>query len=1199
MMEIFLFELKYRLRRPATWIYVFIVFLVPLLLAVFQESATAQFVNSPSNVTGIFGAMSIIGVLLYAAVMGVPVFRDQDHKTAQTYFTFPITEKQYILGRFWGSFTLVTIMNLAMIIGGLIGFSVGALLDRPDYGTYTGFDPMAYLLPFIFLLQLNAFFVGALFFSLMAFFKKMPILYLGGIVLILFSELSGLFLGNLDNEWLSIYLDPFGGNAYNLITKYWSINELNTSQMPLFGKFLINRMLWFAIGIGIFVFTLVRFDYKKFLTVKSKKESKNEDHVPSAIGNIVQVFSSKEKRKNLWSLSKIEFLSVLKDPVFMVLAVLGVIVSGIVLYLGSQTYNTPSFPLTRFMVELVAGGTGLFAMIILVIYAGEAVHRTRKSRTFVFYDALPISTTSMYFSKVISLIGVAVVLTVLNILIGLLFQLINGYVNAEIGMYLVHNFTNVFPNYIMIVLLAFFVHVLANNKFLGHFLTILLLIGMPLLATLAFKVNNPMLIFRRGTPSFLSDLNGFGHYLEGGFWLNAYWILFTAILMVVAKVFYNRGFVSSAKERFKIAGKRFDKKTIGVMTLLLISFGGVAGYSYYNLKVLNSIENSNHSEKLAADAEKEYGKYIGKPHIQVTDIKAYIDVFPKERSVDARGEFKVINNFNTPIDSVLMEVKFPIAKTTIEKVVYNGVELQAVHSDEDYRLFIYKLPKALQPNETANLVIQTKAVTKGFSNSLETAILNNGSFFNSGIFPAFHYERAISDNGVRKKYGLEKLDYLLPARTDSTALKKNLFNEDANYITFEAVVSTAEDQIAIAPGKLVKDWKENGRSYYHYKLEDKTDYFFNVVSAKYDVHTDSWTAPSGKEVAIEIYHSEKHKQNLVHFVRGVKAGLDYNSKNFYEYPNSVIRVVEFPAHATFAQSFATTIPYSEDFGFVADFSEAEDFNYAFRVTTHEVGHQWWGHIVSPSKTRGANIISESLAEYASLMTMKHTYGENGIKNFLKNSLDSYLSSRKFSFKPERSLMNVETGGYIWYRKGSMIMYHLSDVIGEAKINQALKGFLDEYKYYEKGVYATSENLYDAIRGVAPDSLKYLVDDGFKEIVLYENLVKEANTKKLENGKYETTFVVDSKKIYYDDKGKEKKVDEKSNLIEIGLFGEDIEDEDKVKVKNPFYLESKWLKKGENTFTVVTDELPLKAGIDPYNKLIDRTSEDNLKSVTEE
>jgi len=38
--------------------------------------------------------------------------------------------------------------------------------------------------------------------------------------------------------------------------------------------------------------------------------------------------------------------------------------------------------------------------------------------------------------------------------------------------------------------------------------------------------------------------------------------------------------------------------------------------------------------------------------------------------------------------------------------------------------------------------------------------------------------------------------------------------------------------------------------------------------------------------------------------------------------------------------------------------------------------------------------------------------------------------------------------------------------------------------------------------------------------------------------------------------------------------------------------------GETEFTLITDEKPLKAGIDPDNKLIDRNSDDNLKSVEE-
>ena len=1200
MKEIFLFELKYRLRRPATYIYISILFLMPFLLAVFEKSVTAQFTNSPNAIVSVLGGMSILALFFYAAIMGVPVFRDEEHRTAETYFTFPVSEKNYILGRFWGSFTIVTLMNLGAVLGAMIGFGLGAFLDRPDYGTYTNFNFWSYFLPFIYLLTFNAFFIGSLFFSLMTFFKRMPILYLGGIVLFLATIISGELLSSLDTEWLSVYVDPFGNRAHGYLTKYWSVNELNTTQLSLSGKFMLNRLFWLGIALVIFLFTLFKFSYKGFLASKKKKSVKEDLAVyePSGITTIAQSFTKKAQWENLWSLSKIEFLSIVKESVFLVLIVIGILIASFVAYQSNQIFGTPSLPLTRYMVVQIAGGISLFSVIILIIYSGEAVHRTRKNKTFEFYDALPVSNNTLYLSKIISLVGVALVLTLLGILVGIIYQTVNGYFNYELGMYFTYNFAKIFPAYLMTLLLAFFIHVLVNNKFLGHFIVIAIYIGLPLLLSLAFKTSNPLLIFGDVTGSFLSDLNGFGHYLYGEFWLNLYWVLLTCILAAIGKIFWNRGFFSSAKERLKLAKSRFKGRTIAYTLFFFLAFVSVAAYSYYNIKVLNQLEDGDYGERVNADAEKSYGKYIGKPHIQVIDLKANIDIYPKERKADAQGIFKVINPSDEPIDTVLMEIKFPIADTKISKVLYNGTEIKPFLNDSVYRLFIYKLPQPLQPRDTANLVIETKVRTHGFSNDTETAILGNGTFFRDAIFPTFHYDRALSDNGVRKKYGLEELDFLYPPRTDSTALRKNLFNEDANYMNFEATVSTSNNQIAIAPGTLIKKWEEGDRSYYNYKLEDKTDYFFNFVSAEYAVEKDIWTAPSGKKVDIEIYHHPEHDKNLEYFIKGIKISLDYNSKNYFEYPYSVIRVIEFPAHSNFAQSFATTIPYSEDFGFVADFSKAEDYNYAFRVTSHEVAHQWWGHIVTPSKTSGANIISETLAEYVSLMTMKQEYGENGIKSFLKNSLDDYLSSRQFSFKPERSLMDVETGQYIWYEKGSMIMYDLQDVMGEDVVNKGLRNFLNEFKYFEKGYYASSEDLYKAIYEVTPDSLKYKVDDGFKEIVLYENRVMNAKTKALDNGKWETTFTVNSKKIYYDDTGKEKLVDDKKNLVDIGLFGEDVTNEDGVTIKNPLSFDLKWLSPGDNTFTMITEEKPLKAGIDPYNKLIDRNSDDNLKSVEE-
>ena len=1197
MKEILLFELQYRIKRPATWIYMTLGLAIALLFAILQKSGTAQFVNSPNTIASVISSISVISIFFYAAIMGVPIFRDEDHKTAQTYFTFPISQKSYVLGRFLGSFTITSLLNLCIVLGAIIGFSIGDFLDRPDYGTYTTFDISSYIIPYLVTLQVNALLVGSLFFCLMAFFKKMPIIYLGGIGLFLLNSIAGNILSDIDNQWMTVYLDPFGSRAFNFVKKYWSINELNTNQLPLYGKFLLNRILWLSVGLIFFLLTYFRFDYKRFL-VSRKKSAKvsNDTYRPAATQNSTQVFSKKTERNKLWSLSKIEFLSIAKDPVFSILLGIGIVISIMTVFFSNKTLGTPNLPITRYMIRYVTGGITLLSMIILIIYSGEAVHRTRKNKTFVFYDALPISNSSLYFSKIIALVAISVLLISTHIIVGILYQTFNGYVQYELGMYLTYNFVILFPSFLITIFLAFFVHVMVNNKFLGHFIALVLYIGLPLLIAFAFKSSNPLITFGETPPNFISDLNGFGHYLIGIVWLNLYWILLTGILIIIGKVFWVRGFFATAKERLSLAKGRLNVKTMIAFSLVTLAFVSVTGYCYYNLQVINSITGGSELEKIEADAERKYLEYSTKAHPQITALKAYVDLYPEERDIKAKGEYKIVNPTTEVIDTLYLETQYATEDTRLEKVVYNGVELKPVMSDSVYRVYLYKLPQGLLPDQTAELSIEVVANTHGFANSLEKEVLYNGSFLNSSIFPRFHYERSLVDNGERVKNGLEKLDYLFPPRTDSTALKKNLFNEDANYIDFEAVISTAKDQIALAPGKLIKKWTEQDRAFYHFDLESKTDLFFNVVSAKYDVETSNWVAPSGKNVTIEIYHSPKHKRNLDHFINGVKVALDYCSKNFIEYPNSVIRIVEFPAHAVFAQSFATTIPYSEDFGFAADFTKAEDFNYAFRVTTHEVAHQWWGHIVTPSKTSGANIISETLAEYSSLMTMKHEYGENGIKNFLKYSLDRYLRDRATSFKPERTLLDVETGQHIWYRKGSMVMYELQDLIGEATINKALKDFLYEYKNFDKGVFPTSENLYDAIYKVTPDSLKYAVEDGFKKIALYENRVVSAKTKTLDNGKYETTFVLDSKKIYYDDRGKEENTDTNTNYIEIGLFGEDITDEKDVTLKNPFYLERKWLSSGENTFTIITDNKPVKAGIDPYNKLIDRNSDDNLKSV---
>lgn len=67
----------------------------------------------------------------------------------------------------------------------------------------------------------------------------------------------------------------------------------------------------------------------------------------------------------------------------------------------------------------------------------------------------------------------------------------------------------------------------------------------------------------------------------------------------------------------------------------------------------------------------------------------------------------------------------------------------------------------------------------------------------------------------------------------------------------------------------------------------------------------------------------------------------------------------------------------------------------------------------------------------------------------------------------------------------------------------------------------------------------------------------------------------------------------NDYIEIGVFKGPKDEE------QPLYLQKKRLTQEQNTFEIIVDEKPTRAGIDPYNKLIDRIADDNMIDVTQQ
>ena len=127
LLQIILFELRYRLKRPPTYIYFFLVFLVGFLAITWEDfgqfGAGGQIkLNASYVLYNILGTISFIPMIFVSsAVMGVPIVRDYEHKMESILYTTNITRFDYLLGRFIGSLIILIVISFGAILGPVAG----------------------------------------------------------------------------------------------------------------------------------------------------------------------------------------------------------------------------------------------------------------------------------------------------------------------------------------------------------------------------------------------------------------------------------------------------------------------------------------------------------------------------------------------------------------------------------------------------------------------------------------------------------------------------------------------------------------------------------------------------------------------------------------------------------------------------------------------------------------------------------------------------------------------------------------------------------------------------------------------------------------------------------------------------------------------------------------------------------------------
>ncbi|MER2999256.1 ABC transporter permease/M1 family aminopeptidase [Pontibacter populi] len=1191
---IFNYEFSYQLQRFWTWlIFIALVgfgFLFVRVNFIADALYSDSFVNTPFFIAGATVMGCLIWLGMSAVVAGEAAARDVQTRMHPLTYTAPISKLEYLGGRFCAALVLNGLIILAVQAGILLGYYAPGV----DPGILGPFRPAAYFTAYAYIALPNAIIATAIQFSLAVRSGKAMASYLGSFLLVFL----GFFVAGalLWKRSLGILLDPIGIRfIVEDLAHLWTTAEQSTRLIGLEGNILTNRLLWLSVALVALSITYFGFHFahriERSWWNRILRRQKAHPQLPTNLGvidskpvtvsQVARTFGlTMHVRKTLafaWdSFRTIEtswagLAMLVAIPLMTVLIVADQMVSG----------GMPLVPVTARVISVLTAPLSaelsrwVIIPLLLIFFAGELVWREREARLGEITDTTPGSEWPPLLGKFLGLSLVLVVFTALQMGAGILAQLLMGYQNFEIGLYVKTLFGLQLPEYLLFALLALVVHVLVNQKYVGYLVAIIVYVFIAISSM--FRIEHNLLVYGAGPAWSYTDMGGFGSSIEPWLWFKAYWAAWALLLAVVARLIWVRGKESNIKVRLQLAKQRFTPSTAWIAAVAAMLLFILGGFIFYNTNVLNNYQTASEINQQRAEYERRYGKYksIAQPQLAATTL--HVEIYPDQRAADITGTYRLVNRSTVAIDSIHVAT-VPRVKT---KTIAFDRSSAKVLTDEELGYQIYKLEKPLQPDDMLQLKFQVQVVQRGYRESgADAPVVANGTYFSNEWLPAIGYQesRELMSSSDRRDQGLS-----------SRPMIASLYDEKARKggsggLAFEAVVGTAEDQVPVAPGALHRTWQEGNRRYFHYATDAAIGNELYFFSARYKVHEAQWknTDNSGHPVAIRVYHHPEHTTHLEGIVRSIKASLDYYTNEFGPYRHKHVSFVEYPGDGDGAGIHAEPglLFYEEGFTFLKP-EEPKSFDFPFAVVAHEMAHQW---TVPYANVEGAPVMSESIAWYYAMKAVENALGPGQLRQLINFMRESNV--RAEIRRGEPLLRGLDP--YMSYRKGPFALYTMSEYVGTEKVNHALRQLLEKHRITEAAP-ATTLDLYRELQAVTPDSLQYLLYDLFEVNTYWDLETKQATAEQTKTGQWQVTLEVKARKEVSDSAGVETEVPVK-DWVMVGVL------EEGKSIHEPLYLKMYRIHSGEQTIKVTVPRKPARAGIDPNNLLIDSDTDNNMKEV---
>ncbi len=1124
-------------------------------------------------------SLSVVFPALFFTISGL--LRDQEYNFQGLFFSTAVRRSTYFWSRFAGVFTMTMLAFSMMLPGLVLGLeTTGVEPDRILSGQTWSYLYLwlVFILPNSLVCAVVIFGVGLLSHSRLA-------VYTVAIGIYALYWLCSVFLNSPllasaqppapENMIWAALADPFGISAFLEQTMYWTAVQKNAQLPTLSGYFLLNRSFWMGLAIVLLFYCYHRFAFQPSLPKANKKAIQTQEERSVAWSDVPIVQLQSNQWKNFQHIFSFELRYLFSSWPFLLMMGIWVVIVFTEIYSrinSGGAYNDSLYPTTALLVWLIEDPLPFIALLLTVFYAGELLWRDREQKIAGILGSTSVKNTALFWARAGTLFCIPLILMSLSVLLALGFQVAYNHWLFEPQRYLAMFYYSGWPLlfYTTIILL---VQLLMPRKYLGMVVAfVFFILTRPFFAG-QMGLHHPLLQLGSFPTVAYTDMNGFGDTSRPFHYFALHWAILGAAFIFLCYQIWPRSYESSLRARWKSMHQQWRPWKTGVLACLGVLFLLSNAQIFKELNIKMEYRSPVAELEFREAYERKY-KYQETEHrLFPTTIDQALDLYPASGKYRVKADYTVQNKSDTIITQLFITERQPLLNLLVD-----GATL--LERDTFFGTWLYELDQALLPGDS--LRYQYELIWERQGHETTRSLLENGTYLLRNEYdPVLNYRPSleIQDPTERKRRGL-------PPREEEVVTEEHINHGVAavGRINFNCTISTAEDQIAIAPGSLIDQWLANGRAYFRYRSVIPMLPVLSFFSARY-ARKD--TTVNG--VNLELYYHPSHAYNISHVQAYALKTLQYGENAFGSYPQDHLRIAEIPSHWPFGgQALAGTISMVADRLYLTDLRLAPSFDLVAKRTIHEVAHQWWGGLFYPKNTPGASPIIEGLAKYTEATVMAQTHGWGATWQLGQTASEMYFRGRANATQLEPPLYLSEGESYLAYGKSYLSIMAVRELLGEDAVNTALRSLIDSFAN-EIEPTATVFDFLEALAAQANDEERSLLNDWFKKRYTYDLGVTTAQVDKLPNGQYRISGQLLAKRWSGDDQGvvTEAPLSEPIALSIFSTHPRTMKADD-----TPLYYQLHDLETGENSFEIIVDEYPKLLIVDPLStrpdtKLLDK------------